>query len=46
LLDIGMHLGVEDLVAVLAGGLGLVELHVRVPQQVSRARTVADRDST
>ena len=33
--DVGLHLRVEDLVAVLAGGLGLVERHVGVAQQLA-----------
>ena len=34
LLDLSAHLGVEDLIAVLAGRFCLVESHIGVPQQL------------
>ena len=43
--DLGLHLRMEDLVAVLARGLGLVERHVRIAQQVTRVRPVAHGDT-
>ena len=44
-LDVGAHLRVEHRVAVLAGGLGLVQRHVRVAQQIVGVLAVPDGDA-